>query len=134
MDQDRFDDLTRALASTTSRRTVLKTLAGSAAGGLLALLGVHEAAADDTCKPTGKKCRKGAQCCSGNCEAGVCAPACTPSGLQQLCSSPEECCSGFCEPILDFPPRCCIPPGTKCDTYYPEQCCSGTCHSISGCR
>jgi hypothetical protein len=45
MDPHRFDDLTRALATTPSRRQFLKTLAGGAAGGLLAFLGVGEAAA-----------------------------------------------------------------------------------------
>ena len=85
MNQDRFDDLTRTLASPTSRRTVLKTLAGSAAGGLLALLGGGEAAADDTCKPVGKKCRKAAQCCSGVCTDGTCVTPPTP-GNQFECA------------------------------------------------
>ena len=79
MNQDRFDDLTRTLASTTSRRTVLKTLAGSAAGGLLAFLGLGEAAADDTCKPLGKKCNKSSQCCSGGCVNNVC--TCIPDNV-----------------------------------------------------
>ena len=38
MDADRFDDLARALAATASRRAVLRRLAGTAAGGALALL------------------------------------------------------------------------------------------------
>ncbi len=95
MNQDRFDDLARTLASTTSRRTVLKTLAGSAAGGLLALLGVGEVAADDTCKPAGKKCNKHAQCCSGNCVNDTCA-AC-PSGSKLCngrCIPQSHCCGG----------------------------------------
>ncbi len=40
MRHDRFDDLTKALARGVSRRDALKLLGGSAAGGLLALLGV----------------------------------------------------------------------------------------------
>jgi hypothetical protein len=39
MDQQRFDDLTRTLAQRTSRRVAVKSLAGGAFGGALALLG-----------------------------------------------------------------------------------------------
>jgi hypothetical protein len=45
MNDNRFDDLTRALVTTTSRRQFLKTLAGSAAGCLLVACGSGEAAA-----------------------------------------------------------------------------------------
>jgi hypothetical protein len=81
MDQNAFDDLTRALARGTSRRQALKLLGGSLAGGLLAVLGVGEAAADDTCKPIGKKCKKNSQCCSGNCANGTCAPTCPSANV-----------------------------------------------------
>ncbi len=98
MDHNRFDDLTRALAQGTSRRQALRLLGGSLAGGLLAALGVGQVAAEDTCKPNGKKCRKDAQCCSKNCVDGTCA-AC-PAG-RTLCDgecvntdSHEEHCSG----------------------------------------
>ncbi len=97
MNQDRFDDLARTLASTTSRRTVLKTLAGSAAGGLLALLGVGDTAATPGgCKASGKKCKEHDQCCSGDCVNGTCA-AC-PSG-SKLCNGsciPQNDCCGGC--------------------------------------
>jgi hypothetical protein len=132
MDHERFDDLTRALATTTSRRQFLKTLAGSAAGGLLALLGIGEAAADDTCKPIGKKCRKNAQCCSGNCAEGKCAP-CKDPGV--ACSSDSECCSGACcltasgeKFCCDRPDGICCPPGSD------ALCCSAgqvCCHDAS---
>ena len=89
MDSNRFDDLTRTLATTTTRRGFLKTLAGGAAGGLLALLGVGEAAADD-CKRNGKACKKDKQCCSGNCAGGFCAPLCPP------CDACSTCSGGIC--------------------------------------
>ncbi len=106
MDHDRFDDLTRALASTTSRRTVLKTLAGSAAGGLLAMLGVGDtAAAPVGCKASGKSCKRGDQCCSGVCVNGVCVtpPSCGHSaglngGCKGACTS-AGFTSSECGPI-----------------------------------
>jgi hypothetical protein len=63
-------------------------------GGTLASLGIGEAGADELCKPEGKKCRKDAQCCSGNCEGGKCAAACTSNG--GTCSANNQCCSGRC--------------------------------------
>src|SRR5829696_1628478 len=67
MDGDQFDDLARRLATRTSRRQALRLGGGGLAAGLLALTGWREAAADDTPKPLGKKCRKDAQCASGFC-------------------------------------------------------------------
>ena len=60
-------------------------------GGTLASLGIGEAAADDLCKPEGKKCRKNAQCCSGTCSNGACAPPPPPPPTQTLffCSCVE---------------------------------------------
>ena len=93
-----FDELARGLASGISRRQALKVLGGSLAGGLLAVFGVGGvAAADEECKPNGKKCRKNAQCCSGSCANGTCA-AC-PSGTVELsngtCATP---CTGVACP------------------------------------
>ena len=106
MDQDRFDDLARTLASTTSRRTVLKSLAGGAAGGLLALLGVGEAAADPAgCKRNGQKWKEPSQCCSGTCANGTCVVA-TPNSWSCFCTDEQIifCSSEPCrsENILAF--------------------------------
>jgi hypothetical protein len=69
MDHDRFDDLTRALASGMSRRQALKLLGGSLAGGLMAFLSIGEAHADRPgCKRNGKACKEPSQCCSGRCD------------------------------------------------------------------
>ncbi len=68
---DHFDEWTKTLARSTSRRDALKTLAGGTVGGLLALLGVGIAVAEE-CKRNGKACKKGSQCCSGTCHNGTC--------------------------------------------------------------
>ena len=47
MDGDRFDKLVKTLAQDTSRRNVIKGLAGSAVGGMLALAGVNRSTAAD---------------------------------------------------------------------------------------
>ena len=67
MDGNRFDELTRALTTGASRRTLLRRLAGGAAGGLLAHLGMREGAAQQ-CRQPGKLCNKNANCCSGLCD------------------------------------------------------------------
>ena len=51
MDGDRFDDFTRVLAGSRSRRTVLRTMAGSLAAGLAAL-GARPALAQTSLPPT----------------------------------------------------------------------------------
>jgi hypothetical protein len=85
MDGKRFDDLTRSLAvGGTSRRALIKAFTGSAAGGLLALVGRDHAGADKGCKPANKpqsKCRKDAQCCAGLvCEDRECQAGCRIGG------------------------------------------------------
>jgi hypothetical protein len=79
MDGDQFDAVTRRLATGTNRRQALRLGGGGLAAALLTLTGLREAAADDTPKPLGKKCRKDAQCASGYCapDTSTCA---TPPG------------------------------------------------------
>ena len=51
MDTERFDAFTRSLGATKTRRQALKLLAGSAAGGLLALFGINRVAGNSLKKP-----------------------------------------------------------------------------------
>jgi hypothetical protein len=114
LDYERFDDLTRTLATTTTRRQALKLLGGSLAGGLLAFLGVGEAGAngDTDCKQNGKTCKKDRQCCSGSCVNGVCSscilntPPFTPPTA--TCSSDNQCCGtgSCCQFDEELPPGC----------------------------
>ena len=96
MEGQRFDQMAKAMANGATRRGVLRGLAGGAAAGALALRGAGRVAADDDCKPVGKKCKKDAQCCSRVCDraTGTCAdpnacptysrcePVCGPAGCQ----------------------------------------------------
>jgi hypothetical protein len=95
------DDLARALARDGSRRTVLKVLGATAAGGMLALLGGGRTeAAPKKCREAGHSCEDGQECCSGLCLEGTgpggarrCAGvACLPVGSS--CTSSAECCAG----------------------------------------
>lgn len=46
------------------------------------------------CTPHEEPCETSRQCCSNNCEDGICQPHC--KGFQRICASNEECCSGLC--------------------------------------
>jgi hypothetical protein len=81
MDSERFDTITRTLASGMSRRGVLRTLSAVGAGGVLAVVGRGTVAAK------GRPCKSGTPCGSGksfdcctdkeNCIGDVChTPAC----------------------------------------------------------
>jgi len=110
MDSSKFDELTKALASNTSRRQAIKTLAASTFGGLLAFTGLGTAFAKT------KKCPSGQTDCGGKCvdtktdpnNCGVCGTKCR-SGL---------CVNGLC----------CPPGAGKCgNSCCSQTCCSNTC-------
>ncbi len=107
MDHSRFDDLTRALATTHSRRQFLKTFAAGAAGGLLAALGGGQAAAKP-CKKLGKRCSTYLDCCSGVCHHNTCT-SCLTAGTEIPADEPaSNCCSNvaFCTTEEDGVYRC----------------------------
>ena len=83
MEPSRFDELTKALATATSRRQALKTIAATTLGGILGLAGVGSAFAMPTCKPNGHGCGTNKQCCSGFCDhtRNICV-ACPPGTVQ----------------------------------------------------
>ena len=78
-----FDELASGLASGSIwRGKALRLMGAALVGGTLGSLGIREAFAADQgdqgeneeCKAAGMKCRKNAQCCSGNCtDDGTCA-------------------------------------------------------------
>jgi hypothetical protein len=74
MEPSKFDDLTKALATSTSRRAAFKTIAATTLAGLLGLAGIGTA--PPNCRAPGSKCGNNDQCCSHVCCDGVC---CGPS-------------------------------------------------------
>lgn len=79
MEEQRFDDLTRLVAGKTSRRQVLKVLAGAAVGGLFAGR-LSPVMAAPKCHRDGLGCDTNSNCCSGYCVNGKCA-ACPSGGV-----------------------------------------------------
>ena len=105
MDDKHFDDFTRALATTRTRRGFLGMLAASVAA---AFTGAHGAAAPKADKPSkcygeGSSCTNAKQCCSGTCTNRRCAAPLAPqcvfatdcSGTDTECRS-RSCVSGVC--------------------------------------
>jgi hypothetical protein len=94
MSADRFDELTKALATGTSRRRVLKALAATVAGGAVMAIGSGVARADpQTCVVcqcgTGNPCNVKSTFCTevrGFPAEETCANACAKKG-QNLCSA-----------------------------------------------
>lgn len=77
---ERFDDLTKTLATGTSRRLVLKALGGVVAAGVLALFGPRRTEAlpkkKTRCAQQGEACGSDEQCCGSLvCRGNVCTKA-----------------------------------------------------------
>ena len=103
LDQREFDELTRSMASASTRRSTIKVLGGGALASLLALVG-REAAAQDlsdeavSCRATGSRCSGDKNCCSRRCTAGLCVcrlkgGKCEFDGRRR----DKACCSGRCK-------------------------------------
>jgi hypothetical protein len=107
MDNKRFDDLAKKLASTASRRGTLKGMLGAGLASAVALVTGRDADAQDV---------SAARCIANNKVCG------TEKGLP--CG---KCCSGFSErPRPGKAERCrCRPNGTRANPNRPGQCCSG---------
>ncbi len=102
MDQQRFDDLTRALATGTSRRRMLRGLTGGVLGGVLGLAGLQEASA--ACRVIDQKCDannpccKGAKCANRHCVCKTAAgyEACLGPGSRCINTNTDEAHCGAC--------------------------------------
>src|SRR5215472_10739019 len=107
MDPTKFDELTKALATSTSRRQALKTIAATTIGSILGLASIGTAFAK--CHNAGHNCEENSTCCSKLCciaagqREGVCCASgqvcqngtcvtCAANGAH--CSQNTDCCSG----------------------------------------
>ena len=120
MEPERFDALARTLAK-TSRRAVLRLLAGGGAVTTATRLGQREVGA--VCAAAGSTCTADGQCCSGKCKLNsLCGVKTCCLGATKPCIDGCQCCSGSCD--TTEPRRCCQPDGFRCRRN--AQCCFAT--------
>jgi hypothetical protein len=139
MDSERFDGLVRTFSQIRSRRQTLRGLAGAVAVGALAL-GAQEVGAD-TCKGTGKPCKKNRQCCSNNCVGASGGTAndgtCQPQYFQGTCEVGENYCqTGSFENCTPDPNCLCVTTattGTACVDASDVACVPGGCRTDDEC-
>lgn len=137
MDGERFDRFTRALATSTTRRGIIKILVA----GLTATIGRAPVAA--ACINYGRTCSSAPDCCSGNCVGGKCACAvnktrcgtrcvdlrydegnCGACGV--VCADGLSCRSGICT-CSNYGATC-----TTGDTCCSKNCVNGRCDCPTG--
>ena len=67
---NKFDELTKSLAQSVTRRAALKKFCVRLAGTALACFGLaNKAWAQSTCLPYLSRCKSNNDCCSGKCES-----------------------------------------------------------------
>jgi hypothetical protein len=64
---NKFDELTKQMAHSVTRRGALKKFCVGLAGLTLACFGLANKAKAGGCKPAGSSCQHDSQCCSGYC-------------------------------------------------------------------
>jgi len=68
---NQFDELTKSLAQSVTRRAALRKFGVGLAGMALACFGLAKKAEAGGCKPAGSNCQHDSQCCSGACAFNV---------------------------------------------------------------
>jgi hypothetical protein len=93
MEGQRFDELTRVLCAAHSRRRVIRTLGAGVLGGVIGLVKSRQVrASGDT---TGGECSLDTDCPGAEtCENGVCVAGCAEEGDD--CAVDADCCAGNC--------------------------------------
>jgi hypothetical protein len=121
LEELRFDEMTKAMSTTTSRRHALKLLVTTSAGGVLALVGAGgaKAIAPGRCRKNGTVCRQHIECCSEFCDPATLRCACAPGA--QLCESTDTCVPA-CTGTQVFNPTTC-----RCECPTGTTACGGTC-------
>lgn len=139
MDDSSFDALARMVATVTSRRSLLRRLAGGAVGALaLGATPTISEAAKVHCRPAGYRCNSTEMCCEGlicgtdhTCRPGLGGSGC--GGDFADCGSDSDCCSGYA--CTQGYCSTCSGAGGFCDNYNGLIiCCNGlTCSSNGTC-
>lgn len=131
MDQNRFDDLTRALVDRPSRRGVLKAAVGTIIAGMATVTGRGIDAAP-RCKRIAQACQTSADCCPGDLGNGdvYCAPNGKKSKTCQVCPSGTVACKGGCTNVLGSDAGNCGACGQSCTGG--RVCVGGQCQCPSG--
>jgi hypothetical protein len=127
----KFDEATKLLSTTTSRRQALKLMMTTGAGGVLALVGAGGAGAiaPGRCRKNGTTCRQNIECCSEYCDPATLQCACTPGA--EVCPSTGACvpaCTGT-QVFNTQTCKCECPSGT---TACGDTCCTSTQTCTSG--
>ena len=100
---DRFDELGKSLAASTSRRKFLKVAAAAAAAGVLSAVRAPSAAASHNrrCREAGANCTSNAECCTHfcgsdfHCACAVPCPGVSKGAIDTDCCAPGDvCCPG----------------------------------------
>jgi hypothetical protein len=111
---ERFDELTRALATTRlSRWQMVKLLGAGLVANMFPLLAVKDVSAARRCRGEGGKCSRDEQCCSSVCLQNR---TCACTALGRGCNSSSDCCDeqAICS-------------GGQCDCPPLRERCGGTC-------
>jgi hypothetical protein len=66
---NQFDEFSKSLAESVSRREALKKFGHGLASALLLSVGLSARASRATCLPEGSRCTSNSQCCTGRCFA-----------------------------------------------------------------
>jgi hypothetical protein len=104
---NKFDELAKQLAQSTTRRQALKKFSLGLAGLALTCFGLANSAKAGTCIPNGGgPCKGNSECCSKFCNDFYKTCECLSSGW--TCNNDSECCSGVCQSYgKDFLHRAC---------------------------
>jgi hypothetical protein len=94
MASNHFDELTRMLASSTSRRQTIKAIFVGALGSALTFGGLGTALALPNCGSKESHCKADNECCSYTCDKGKSQCSCRASAIS--CNHSYECCSNKC--------------------------------------
>jgi hypothetical protein len=125
MNQERFDDLTRALAiNQVPRLQALKVLAASVFVSTFPLFRAGNVGAK-SCMEAGQPCTRNNDCCRGICGGGLC--RCMDlNEANRNCVTTHDCCDmrAICHGTQK---KCCIQTGERCEVSEGNVCCSGYC-------